>query len=99
MGGDRTVLPVIGELAAGWSVHRLADLLDGCTRNGVYKSKEFHGNGVKIVNMGELFANPRLVDVPMKRVQLTADELRKSALCVGDLLFARRSLIAEGAGK
>jgi type I restriction enzyme, S subunit len=99
MDGDGATLPIIGKVADGWSIHRFADLLDGGTRNGVYKSKEFHGRGVKIVNMGELFAHPRLADVPMKRVELTADELKKSALCVGDLLFARRSLIAEGAGK
>ena len=99
MGGNGARLPVIGALADGWSVHRFAELLDGGTRNGVYKSKEFHGRGVKIVNMGELFAHPRLADVPMKRVQLSADELKKSALAVGDLLFARRSLVAEGAGK
>lgn len=75
------------------------DLLLNGTRNGVYKSKAFHGSGVKIVNMGELFAHPRLRDVPMKRVKLTESELEKSSLQAGDLLFARRSLVAEGAGK
>ncbi|MEB2318681.1 MAG: restriction endonuclease subunit S [Pseudomonadota bacterium] len=35
----------------------------------------------------------------MKRLALTEPELRKSALRPGDLLFARRSLVAEGAGK
>jgi type I restriction enzyme, S subunit len=64
-----------------------------------YKSKEFHGSGTKIVNMGELFANPRLHNVPMKRVELTIAELEKASLEPGDLLFARRSLVAEGAGK
>jgi type I restriction enzyme S subunit len=49
--------------------------------------------------MGELFANPRLRDVPLKRVQLSDAELEKSCLNTGDLLFARRSLVAEGAGK
>ncbi|WP_196494188.1 restriction endonuclease subunit S [Burkholderia stagnalis] len=35
----------------------------------------------------------------MKRLVLTDVELRKSSLREGDLLFARRSLVAEGAGK
>jgi type I restriction enzyme S subunit len=35
----------------------------------------------------------------MKRVQLSDVELTKSCLNAGDLLFARRSLVAEGAGK
>ena len=78
---------------------RFADLLSEPLRNGVYKSKEYHGRGAKVVNMGELFGYPRLRDVPMKRVELTDAEVRKSSLRRGDLLFARRSLVAEGAGR
>ncbi len=68
-------------------------------RNGIYKPKEFHGSGVPIVNMGELFAYPRLKSVEMNRVQLTENEKEKSLLRNNDLIFARRSLTAEGAGK
>ena len=68
-------------------------------RNGIYKQKEFHGRGCKIINMGELFGFPRMHDVPMKRVELTEKEQSKSLVQQGDLLFARRSLVAEGAGK
>ena len=78
---------------------RFADLLSEPLRNGVYKSKEFHGRGAKIVNMGELFGHPRLGAVDMKRVELSSSELSRSQLRAGDLLFARRSLVAEGAGK
>jgi type I restriction enzyme S subunit len=49
--------------------------------------------------MGELFAHPRLRDVPMKRLELSDSEMEKSCLKKDDLLFARRSLVAEGAGK
>lgn len=86
-------------MANDWVAVPFGDLLIGGTRNGVYKRKEFHGSGVKIVNMGELFAHPRLRNVPMKRVELTPKELAKASLQPGDLLFARRSLVAEGAGK
>ena len=77
----------------------LRDLLIEPVRNGVYKPKEFHGRGCKIVNMGELFAHSRLFDVEMKRIELTEKELEKSTIQTGDLLFARRSLVASGAGK
>jgi len=79
---------------------RFGDLLasEG-TRNGIYKSKEFHGRGAKIVNMGELFAFPRLFNIEMKRVDIDSGEEGKFSLKAGDLLFARRSLVAEGAGK
>lgn len=78
---------------------RFGDLLSEPVRNGVYKPKEFHGTGCKVVNMGELFAHSRLFSIPMKRVELNEREMAKSLLQKDDLLFARRSLVAEGAGK
>ncbi len=93
-------LPIVGPLPAGWAAVPFGSLLlGGKSRNGLYKPKEFHGSGAKIVNMGELFGNPRLGDITMKRLQVTDDELEKFSVRKGDLLFARRSLVAEGAGK
>ena len=67
-------------------------------RNGVYKEKEFHGRGIKIVNMGELFAHDFIGRQDMRRLELSAAEQQKALLKSGDLLFARRSLVLEGAG-
>jgi type I restriction enzyme S subunit len=92
-------LPLLGDLPKHWEVVEFGSILDGGTRNGIYKKKEFHGRGDKIVNMGELFAFSRLFSVPMKRVELSEKEQEKFRLQKGDLLFARRSLVAEGAGK
>ena len=39
-----------------WGQIFFGQLLAEPVRNGIYKSKEFHGRGAKIVNMGELFA-------------------------------------------
>jgi type I restriction enzyme S subunit len=52
-----------------------------------------------MVNMGELFAYPRIMDQPMELVPMDEREQEVFALEVGDLLFARQSLVAEGAGK
>ena len=82
-----------------WQEIPFAQLLAEPVRNGIYKRKAFHGRGVKIVNMGELFAYPRLGDPPMKRVELSEIEKERFSVHAGDLLFARRSLVAEGAGK
>ena len=98
MGSD-AVQPVIGNIPSHWRVASFESLLDGGTRNGIYKPKEYHGRGVKIVNMGELFAHPRLRAVPMKRIDLSKAEQGRFDLRQGDLLFARRSLVVEGAGK
>lgn len=69
------------------------------TRNGLTRPKAVRGAGTKMVNMGELFAFPRLRNAHMDRVPLTHEEAEKSLLQVGDLLFARQSLVLEGAGK
>jgi type I restriction enzyme, S subunit len=86
-------------MAAEWQAIPFERLLVEPVRNGIYKPKKYHGRGAKIVNMGELFTHPRLGAVPMKRVELTDSEAKRFMLAEGDLLFARRSLVAEGAGK
>jgi type I restriction enzyme, S subunit len=86
-------------MADEWQTVPFERLLGEPVRNGIYKPKQFHGRGAKIVNMGELFAYPRLRAVAMKRVELSSSESERFMLSRGDLLFARRSLVAEGAGK
>ena len=82
-----------------WQRCKFSELLQQPLRNGIYKRKEFHGRGAKIINMGELFGFPRLGAVPMKRVELSVSEPERFGVQRNDLLFARRSLVAEGAGK
>jgi hypothetical protein len=60
-------------------------------RNGLKKPKGVRGADTKMVNMGELFAYPRLINAPMDRVPLTELEAERSLLRGGDLLFARQS--------
>lgn len=82
-----------------WNEVRFGTIFSSPTRNGVYKSKEFQGSGVPIVNMGELFAFNRINDQEMSLIQMSDAEMEKSGLLDGDLLFGRRSLVEEGAGK
>ncbi|MDE0411190.1 MAG: restriction endonuclease subunit S [Gammaproteobacteria bacterium] len=69
------------------------------TRNGLTRPKSVRGVGIKMVNMGELFANDRLNIVPMDRVPLDPSREAHFLLHSGDLLFARQSLVLQGAGK
>ncbi len=82
----------------GESCH-FGDLFDELPRNGLTRPKAVRGDGVKMVNMGELFAFPRLQNIPMDRVPLSDSEAERFLLKDGDLLFARQSLVLEGAGK
>jgi type I restriction enzyme S subunit len=80
-------------------VRPFGELFAEPTRNGLTRPKAVRGVGVKMVNMGELFAHPRLLNAPMDRVPLTESEAERFLLKEGDLLFARQSLVLEGAGK
>ena len=75
------------------------ELFAESTRNGLNRPKAVRGSGVKMVNMGELFAHSRLYNTPMERVPLSQSEADRFLLHDGDLLFARQSLVLEGAGK
>ncbi|MFH0801325.1 MAG: restriction endonuclease subunit S [bacterium] len=80
-------------------VRNFGELFADPTRNGLTRPKAVRGSGIKMVNMGELFAYPRLRNAPMDRVPLSDTETKKFLLANGDLLFARQSLVLEGAGK
>jgi len=82
-----------------WQELDFENLFSVSSRNGIYKSKEHHGSGVRVVNMGELFGFERIGNQPMSLIQMTDAEMEKSGLIDGDLLFGRRSLVEEGAGK
>lgn len=75
------------------------EILEIPLRNGVNKPRKVRGSGYKMVNMGELFANPIIRDIEMERVPLSEHEYQNNLLKKGDLLFARQSLTVEGAGK
>ena len=68
-------------------------------RNGLTKPKAQRGSGVKMISMGELFSSNRIGCMPMDRVPVTDKELELSCIVPSDLLFARQSLVLEGAGK
>lgn len=82
-----------------WEQVTFSKLYAEPSKNGVYKSKEHQGRGIKIVNMGELFAHGIISDQEMKRIEMTDSEMQRFNLINGDLLFARRSLVESGAGK
>jgi type I restriction enzyme S subunit len=82
-----------------WKKVKFRDLFLDSTKNGIYKTKEFHGRGAKIINMGEIFAYSFVGSQEMSRVEINDKERDSFLVMDGDLLFARRSLIESGAGK
>ena len=82
-----------------WDTVRFGDLYSAESRNGLTKPSRVRGSGYKMINMGELFANDRIYDIPMELVPLKDSEKVNAKVECGDLLFARQSLVLEGAGK
>lgn len=78
---------------------RFGDLYLVPSRNGLTKPRAIRGSGIKFINMGELFEYERIGAIQMDRVPVTEKELTEAQVQEGDLLFARQSLVREGAGK
>lgn len=82
-----------------WKTCNFQELYAEPSLNGLNRPKRVRGTGFKMVNMGELFLYNRIKNPPMDRVPMNERELKKFRLIPGDLLFARQSLVAAGAGK
>ena len=82
-----------------WPKKKFESVYEIPSRNGLSKPSKVRGTGYKMINMGELFSNNRIYDIDMELVPLTDSEKEKAKVEPGDLLFARQSLVAEGAGK
>jgi len=93
------MLKIDVKLPNNWKFIKFQDIFAEKIRNGIYKKKEFHGRGYKIINMGELFKYDFISNQNMKRIELNEKEKKKYYVAEGDLLFARRSLILGGSGK
>lgn len=68
-------------------------------RNGINRPSRDRGVGYKMINMGEIFKYDRLYDIPMELVLLNEREINSYHVLNNDLIFARQSIVAEGAGK
>ena len=82
-----------------WVEKHFSELYAESSRNGLYKSPEFHGSGCRIVNMTEMFAFEFIGNQEMQKVELDEREMQRDTLTKGDLLFGRRSIVPQGAGK
>ncbi|MET3732498.1 restriction endonuclease subunit S [Moheibacter stercoris] len=83
----------------GLSLIEFSEVLEIPLRNGINRPSKDRGEGYKMINMGELFANDRLYDIDMELVLLNEKEKQNFKIEKFDLLFARQSIVAEGAGK
>ena len=86
-------------MISNWSEVVFDDLYSIPSRNGLTRPRSVRGAGVKMVNMKEIFSFNRIHNQKMELVPLSEKEAVNNLLEKGDLLFARQSLVLEGAGK
>jgi len=78
----------------------LAEVSSLGPQNGVSVPKTLRSGNIALIGMGHLFAEEIVLgDLPGEKVSLPKDTLAKFSLEAGDLLFARRSIVLEGAGR
>lgn len=82
-----------------WDFKKFSDLYSESSKNGLTKPKKVRGAGFPFINMGELFRYDRIINPKTEKAPVTDKELQNFKLIEGDLLFARQSLVLEGAGK
>ena len=68
------------------------------SKNGLNRPSSVRGKGYKMINMGEIFAHDRLKNIKMELVELSENE-KNYKIDKKDLIFARQSVVADGAGK
>lgn len=78
---------------------RFCDIFQIPLKNGLTKPSRIRGEGIRMINMKEIFAYDVINDsTPMESVPLYDNE-QTSYVEYDDLLFARQSLVEAGAGK
>ena len=81
------------------NVVRFGELYSIPSGNGLSRPSAVRGEGYRMIGMGELFAKDIITDMEMDRVQMSEREKKTFLVEADDLLFARQSLVAAGAGK
>ena len=90
----------LGYVPVHWEVKRLRFLLRDRFSNGLFKKAEFWGDGVRIVNVTDIYVHNDLVDqTQLGRLECNSDELHAYSANHGDFFVVRSSLKLEGVGK
>lgn len=73
----------------GWPVREFGSLIKGGPQNGIYKHSSAYGSGTPILRIDSFDDGALLVDIPVKRVQLSDGERSNYELRPGDIVINR----------
>lgn len=89
----------LGRIPIGWTIGRLRDFYAEPARNGLYKAAKYYGKGNLMIHMPQMFRGLEVDISDAARVEVSVVEQERFKLKAGDLVFARRSLNLDGAGR
>jgi len=90
--------PWIGEIPVDWQVLQLKFTAKAGISNGIFCEKAKLGDGVRLVNVSDLYSN-NCIDVDnLELLDITETEYKKYRVLRNDLFYTRSSLKLEGIG-
>jgi len=89
----------LGRVPTHWELKRLGYISQGGLVNGLFKTKDHFGRGVRLVNVFDVYRNDFVINCDtLGRVEVTPQELKAYVVRPGDIFFVRSSLKLEGVG-
>jgi type I restriction enzyme S subunit len=86
----------MGIIPKDWDVTPLIEISKEGISNGIFNAPQKVGNGVKLVNVVNLYEEPYIKLDNLSLLDVTADELECYRVKKGDIFFTRSSLKLEG---
>lgn len=80
----------------GVTITTLGQLLARPLQNGVFKKPDNVGRGHKLINVYDLYADTTVDLDSVESLEVTADEVERYSVAVGDVFFTRSSLKPDG---
>lgn len=95
--GNNTTNPFYNtKLPSDWEVKRLLEVSNGKISNGVFNDPRKTGRGYKLINVLDLYTEPRIDTSKLGRIDIDSNEFERNKVKWGDIFFTRSSLKLEG---
>ncbi len=83
---------------AKFPIHNLSQLVEENFLNGIFKKRDFYGEGTLLVNVWDLYRDEVVLEETLERIKTTSEENDRFEAKEGDVFFCRSSLKPEGVG-
>lgn len=91
----------LGWVPKEWEVRSIEDVSLGGFKNGYFKDPRLVGDGIKLINVSELYQDYG-IDITtekVERIKVSRKDYKKYKVEIGDIFFTRSSLVLEGIAK